>query len=385
MREPHSQIELSESALCNNLGFLREILKESAARLTAVVKGNAYGHGIETYIPLAQRCGLSHFATFSGDEAWRVFKITGGQVDLMIMGMMDDEEVEWAVENEVSFFVFDQQRLDLALKTARLCGKKARLHIELETGMNRSGIDEEDLFTAAKTLKEHPEHLRFEGLCTHFAGAENISNYYRVKQQRIAYRRLKRWFLQQGLVPEIEHIACSAAVVRYPETHLDLVRVGILQYGFWPSQEVLIEHLRAKEVKKNPLQPILTWKSRVMDVKRVAEGDYVGYGTSFLANKPMKICTVPVGYCHGFSRSLSNTGRVLIRGQRVAVIGMVNMNVITVDITDLDNVEKGDEVILIGRQGGNEITVSSFGDYSSQVNYELLTRLPDNIPRRVKP
>jgi alanine racemase len=158
---------------------------------------------------------------------------------------------------------------------------------------------------------------------------------------------------------------------------------GIVQYGFFPTKEVLIHFLEKSKLKEDPLKRLLTWKTTVMDTKQVKTGDFIGYGTSFMASQPMKIATIPVGYSQGFSRSLSNLGRVLIRGQRVPVIGIVNMNMMTVDITGLDGVEKGDEVVLIGKQGDLEIGVSSFSEFSNQINYEILTRLPADIPRKV--
>ena len=186
-----------------------------------------------------------------------------------------------------------------------------------------------------------------------------------------------------GLQPDKCHTACSAAAMRYPDTRMDLVRIGILQYGFFPSRELQVELNHKRGIPLDPLRRIISWKSRVMDVKYVGAGEFVGYGTSYLANADMKIATIPVGYSHGYSRSLSNQGRVLIRGQRVVVVGTVNMNMISVDVTQVEGVEKGDEVVLIGQQGELEISVSSFSEFSDQVNYELLTRLPRDIPRKV--
>jgi alanine racemase len=162
-----------------------------------------------------------------------------------------------------------------------------------------------------------------------------------------------------------------------------MVRIGILQYGFWPSKETLIQYLSKKSIKTDPLTQVLSWKSSIMSLKKVKTGEFISYGTSYLAQKDMKIALIPVGYAHGFSRNLSNQGRVLISGLRVAVIGMVNMNMLIVDVTANDNVKLGDEVVLIGSQGDLSITVSSFSEFSDQLNYELLTRLPGEIPRNV--
>lgn len=378
-----SYIQISRRALENNLAFLRARMGPGV-RISSVVKGNAYGHGIETFVPLAEACGIGHFSVFEASEAFRAKgALRKPETEIMIMGMIDDGQLSWAIENGISFYVFEAGRLQHALKAACRIGRPARIHLEVETGMNRTGFCKEGLHQAAKLLMEHPEHLWFEGLCTHYAGAESIANYVRVTLQRRNFNRISKWLQSRELNPHCYHTACSAAAMRYPPTRMDMVRIGILQYGFWPSQEVFIEYSSRLEDKHNPLQRLISWKSRVMDVRNVKAGEFIGYGTSYLANHDMKIATVPVGYGQGFSRSLSNQGRVLIRGKRVPVVGTVNMNCLTVDVSGLGNAEKGDEVTIIGRQGDMEISVASFGEFSNQLNYELLTRLPPDIPRIV--
>lgn len=380
---PTSQIEISKRALENNLRFLKEQMG-SDVLISSVVKGHAYGHTIEKFVPLAEACGMKHFSVFDANEAYRVKRAASNpETEVMVMGMIDSNQMEWAVENGVAFFTFEMERLEKALQAARRVKRPARVHIELETGMNRTGFDGYQLPEVAHMLRSNPEQLHFEGLCTHFAGAESIANYVRIKNQRRAFKNIYKWFLRQGLTPRLRHTACSAAAIRYPPTRMDMVRIGIIQYGFWPSRETFIDFSIRSGQTEDPLERLVAWKSKVMDIKRVKTGEYVGYGTSYLANEAMDIAIVPIGYAHGFSRSLSNQGRVLIHGKRVAVIGMVNMNMITVDVSQLDGVERGDEVVIIGRQGDMELTVSSFGEFSEQVNYELLTRLPLDIPRKV--
>ncbi len=377
-----SQIEISQSALKHNLDFIRNMIGDQVV-LSSVVKGNAYGHGIEEFVPMAEACGINHFSVFSTDEAYRVNKITKPDTTLMIMGMVANDELGWVIQNDVEFFVFDMDRLENAVRIARKQGKVANVHIELETGMNRTGFSSKEVPEVIQFIQKEIRHLRFKGLCTHFAGAESIANYHRVKKQQSVYNRMLKKFTASNLIPEYRHTACSAASIRYPKTQLDLVRIGILQYGFFPSREILIHYLAKAKEQVYPLQRVITWKSQVMDVKKVKAGEFIGYGTSYLANNDMKIATIPVGYGHGFSRSLSNQGRVLIHGKRVSVTGTVNMNMMSVDVTNIEGVKKGDEVMIIGHQGDMEISVSSFSEFSVQVNYELLTRLPAQIPRKV--
>ncbi len=377
-----SVLELSQSSLDTNISFLRKMFGKKV-RISSVVKGNAYGHGIEVFVPMAEKVGIDHFSVFSTEEAYRVSSTMTKDSEIMIMGMIDDSDIEWAIREDIQFWVFDLARLEFALKTARRIDVPARIHIELETGFNRTGFHEKEFNRLIVLLKKYEGNYVVEGICTHYAGAESIANYYRINQQIKRYNNFYKWFKEQGIHPLLRHTACSAAAVTYPQTRMDLVRIGILHYGFWPSRETLISYLNKQEQKIDPLKRIISWKSKIMSVKQVSTGEFVGYGTSYLAQRDMKIAVVPVGYSQGFSRSMSNHGRALVNGYRVAVIGIVNMNHLIIDVTDVPGVERNDEVVLIGCQGELSISVSSFSELSDQLNYESLSRLPRNIPRYV--
>ena len=377
-----SVLELSRESLNTNIEFLRKLFGKKV-RISSVVKGNAYGHGIEVFVPMAEKAGIDHFSVFSTEEAYRVASTLTRESDIMIMGMIDDTDLEWAIREDIQFWVFDVARLESALKTAKRIKIPARLHIELETGFNRTGFQEKDLPKVVELLKKEAGNYIVEGMCTHYAGAESIANYYRIHQQIKRFHNFHKWFKEQGIHPLIRHTACSAAAVSYPQTRMELVRIGILHYGFWPSRETLISYLSKLEQKNDPLKRIISWKSRIMSVKQVMTGEFVGYGTSYLAQRDMKIGIVPVGYSQGFSRAMSNHGRALVNGHRVAVIGIVNMNHLIIDVTDVPDIKRNDEVVLIGCQGDLSISVSSFSELSDQLNYESLSRLPRNIPRYV--
>lgn len=377
-----SVIELSKEALINNLTFLKKEMGENV-RISSVVKGNAYGHGIKEFVPLAQQCGMNHFSVYSADEALEVYKSLGKPSTIMIMGMAENEQLEWAVEKEIEFFVFDMERLKQAVEYSAKIKKPSKIHIEIETGMNRTGFSGKELLQVFKTLNENRDLLSINGLCTHFAGAESIANYVRIQKQLKVYNRIYKWFIKNGITPKYRHTACSAASMSYPKSRMDLVRIGIMQYGFWSSRETFISYINGMQDKSDPLQRIISWKSKVMSTKKVKTGEFIGYGTSYLAQRDMTIATIPVGYAHGFGRKLSNQGRVLINGHRVSVIGMVNMNLITVDISNIPETKKGDEAVLIGSQGDLTISVASFSELINQPDYELLTRLNRDIPRKV--
>lgn len=375
-------IELSQSALKHNVDFIRSMIGEQVI-FSSVVKGNAYGHGIEPFCRIAQACGIRHFSTYSADEAYRVYQATEGNIPIMIMGYVSPDELEWVIAHELDFFVFEKSRLDEAVRVSKQIGKKARVHLELETGMNRTGFPVRSLGKLLGKIEEEKRYLDFRGVCTHFAGAESVSNYFRVKNQQKKFRNVVRKLNTGQQAPPMIHAACSAATVRYPSTRYNMVRIGILQYGFFPSREILVYYLNKQKRYDYPLKRIITWKSRVMDIKTVKAGEFIGYGNAYFTNVPTKIALIPVGYAHGFSRALSNQGKVLIRGQRLNVIGIVNMNLLAVDVSQVPEVQKQDEVILIGNQGEAEISVTSFSDISNLLNYEMLTRLPHDIPRIV--
>lgn len=378
----NSLIELNRSAYQNNIDFLKKTFGKKVL-VSSVVKGNAYGHGVQEFVSMAFQCGVTHFSVFDVQEAKVVKNTLKDKATIMVMGLVQDEDMEWIIQNDVEFFVFDKSRLTKAMKTAKKLDKKAILHIEVETGMNRTGFDKNELNTVIALLKKEEQYLTFKGLCTHYAGAESIANYYRVDQQIKKFEEIYAIFCKNDQKPQIRHSACSAASIMFPQTRMDMVRIGIMQYGLWSSPEVFVTYVNSKKNKTDPLQRVITWKSAIMSIKKVNIGDFIGYGSSFMAKRKMKIAVIPIGYCHGYSRSLSNQGRVLIHGQRCVVVGSVNMNMMTVDITDIDMAKKEDEVVLIGTQKELSVSVASFSDFSNQLNYELLTRISKAIPRKI--
>lgn len=376
-----SHITLDRAALRSNWDFLRSYF--GGKKISAVVKGNAYGHGIEDYVPIAEECGVDHFSVFNAGEAYKVHSVAAPESTIMIMGALDDNDIAWAIQEGVEFYVFDMDRLEKAVEMSVQLGKKALVHIEVETGMFRTGFEAKLLPELIRKLKKYSSQLVLRGLCMHFAGAESITNYVRLKKQKAVFKKAIKTFGDAGVRPDIIHTCCSAAAVRLPDMQYDMLRIGIMQYGFWPSPEIMIEYLTRHKLVRSPLRRVLSWESMVMSVKNVPAAEFVGYGSSFYSHQPMRIAIVPVGYAHGFSRGLSNTGVVLINACRAPVVGIVNMNCVAVDITHIPEVKLHDTVTMIGRQGEHEISVASFGEMTNQLNYELLTRLPMNIHRYV--
>lgn len=378
-----SYIELNKSALINNVHFIKTLLP-STTQLSAVVKGNAYGHGIESYIPIAEEAGINHFSVYKIDEALRVFKTLKNKATILIMGFIDLDEMTWAIENEIEFFVYDDLRLLKSIEIAKKIGKKAIVHLEIETGLNRTGYQPKNINRLSTIIEDNKKFLNVKGICSHLAGAESISNYLRIKNQISSFNKSVKAFEKKGISFEQKHLACSAAIINYPKTKLDLVRVGIMQYGLWSSKETLMCYSSKYKTTTDPLKRVISWKSKIANIKEVKSGEFVGYGTTFMAEGSMKIALIPVGYSDGYSRSLSNQGRVLVNGVRASVVGIINMNSIMIDITLIPDVKIGDEVVLIGNQDEMDVSIASFSELSNLLNYELLTRIPSEIPRYIK-
>jgi alanine racemase len=377
-----STLNVYNRALENNIEFINKLVGEGPV-ISAVVKGNAYGHGISQVIESLERNGINHFSVYSSPEAKEALKNLSPGSTLMIMGFVCEDDYDWIIRNGVQFYTSNLYELNKAIEKAAEINTRARIHLDIETGMNRTGMVYKELKKAIPLIKSNQDRIEIIGTASHFAGAESVANYARIKRQFAMYRKRLKFLSENGIDPGIRHIASSAATIVYPETRLDLVRVGIMLYGYWPTRETFIHYNYRKKDKSDPLKRALKWYSQVVSIKEIQEGGFIGYGLSYQAQFPMRIMIIPVGYCNGYSRSLSNQGRVLVKGHNAPVIGSVNMNMIICDITNIEDVNIGDEVVLIGNQGEKEISFSSFAEMNNSLNYEILARLPQNIERKL--
>ncbi|MEK6479885.1 alanine racemase [Catalinimonas sp. 4WD22] len=378
-----SRIDLSLSALQNNVSFVRDKIGPDPI-ISAVVKSNAYGHGTKYFVSMLIKCGIKHFSVASSYEAQEVLKSCLPDCEIMIMGILYSRDLEWVIYNNIQYYVFDLERIHQSVEAAKRVGKKAVIHLEIETGGNRTGLPIEQMQEALDLIEANAEHIDFRGLCTHLAGAETLANHFRIRRQMIRYNEAYEMAQQRNVLPQLRHIASSAAGLTIPEARMDMVRVGIALYGLWPSPDVYNMHLvEINQVSDNPLHRVISWKTDIMHLKDVNEGEFVGYGTSYQALRDMKVAVIPLGYANGYSRSLSNKGFVLIHGKRANICGLINMNLFMVDVTHIEGTAVGDEVVLIGNQDNTSITISSFSDFANQLNNELMSRLPADIPRQI--
>lgn len=377
-----SRIELSQSSLKANFTFLRKYIGQDV-RISSVVKANAYGHGIHEFVPMAEKCGIDHFSVASSFEAEEVLEVCRDETRIMIMGILYDEDVRWAIEHGIEIYVFNYKRLPLVIEEARKLGTKAHIHLEVETGANRTGLERSEFSKCLNLMIKNQDQVVFEGLCTHFGGAETFANNFKIQKQHERFKEFYRLCRRKKYLPNYCHLGSSAAALSYPDARYDMVRVGVSQYGFWPSPDVYYYHLNqtGKNSEKG-LRRIFSWKTDIMDVREVKEGEFIGYGTAYQATHDMTIAVLPLGYSNGYPRGLSNRGQVLIRGKKAPVTGLINMNLFMVDVSHIPGVEVGDEVVLIGRQKNNVINVASFTQSTMLLNQEMMSRLPAAIPRR---
>ncbi|MEA3494618.1 MAG: alanine racemase [Bacteroidota bacterium] len=377
-----STIIIKTDAINSNVNFVKSLVGSSVI-LSAVIKGNAYGHGTSLMVNAFELAGINHFSVYSSPEAKDAFKAKSKNSTIMIMGVICKNDFLWVIKNNIEFYVSNLDVLKKAIEYSKKAGLKARIHIDVETGMNRTGVANKDLKKLTSIINSNLYYLEIIGITSHFAGAESIANHTRIKKQYSVFKKRIKYFENNNIFPKIKHLASSAATINYPDTRLDLVRVGVLLYGYWPTRETFINYVHRRKDKSDPIKRVMSWFSQVISIKNIPEGEFIGYGMSFQAQYKMKIMIVPVGYSNGYSRSLSNNGHVIVNGQKTAIVGSVNMNMIICDITNLENVNIGDEVVLIGKQDENEISFSSFAEMNNSLNYEILARLPKNIKRKL--
>ncbi len=374
-------VEVSDAAYAHNLGFFRRLVGPEV-ELSAVVKSNAYGHGVDLVAGLAARHGADSFCVHSLDEALGLRR-AGFEHDVLIMGPVPPERLDEAVAADFRLVVFHRQTAERLAEVAAAAGTAARLHLKLETGTHRQGIDDDELAWFESFLPARPE-LAVEGVYTHFANIEDTTRHDYAEGQLARFEAAVGRLRAAGIDPPRRHAACSAACLVVPRTRFEMVRLGISQYGFWPSKETFLSYkLQHEENDEDTLCPVLTWKTRISQVKDVPAGSHVGYGCTYQTTRASRIAVLPVGYADGYDRRLSNQAHVLVRGRRAPVRGRVCMNLTMVDVTDVPGVELEDEVVLLGAQGDQRVAADQLAAWIGTIHYEVVTRISPEVPRFV--
>ncbi len=356
------------AALAHNLSRIKQYLSPGC-EVMAVVKANAYGHGALETVQALTRQGIGRFAVASLDEGIAL-RQAGLSASILVLGALFEKQVSDLVAHRLTPVVSDGRILPSLAKAARTHPTPYPIHLKVETGMGRLGFSPEELLS----ILDNPilrSPLQVEGMMTHLADADGKDSIF-TERQLGAFRTVLEQIRERGVTIPLVHTANSAAIVRFPDAHYSLVRPGIMLYGY---------HILPATVPTPDLRPVLSLRTTIVQLRTIPRGGTVSYNGTFVAPRPTRIAVLPIGYADGYSRRLSHRGSVLIQGCRAPIVGLVCMDMIMVDVTDLASVQVGEIVTLIGQQGEESIWADEVADWIGTISYEVLCGIGSRVPR----
>lgn len=365
-------IHISKSAINHNFRTFRRLIGKNVL-LLGVIKSNAYGHGLVSMARLYEENNVDWLGVDSISEGnkLRHEKI---KKPILVLGYTQPENFVIASKKNISITISSFESLTALTKFR----KKIKIHIKIDTGMHRQGFLIDQVSEAVSQLKKIP-HVTVEGLFTHFASAKDPRDPSDTQKQIELFEKAIDIFKANGFNP-LCHAAATGGTINFPQSHFDMVRVGIGLFGLWPSPETKESKIKSKDFI---LKPVLSWESIVSEVKWVEKNEQVGYDYTEKLTIKSRLAVVPVGYWHGFWRAFSSKAFVIIRGTRCRVVGRVSMDMIVVDVTRLKNVAVGDTVVLLGKQKKEEISAEELSVFANTSPYEIVTRLNPLIKKIV--
>lgn len=372
-----SHIEINAANLEHNL---HQFAKLTQKKLMFVVKANAYGHGLKEVISIAKDIpSVGFYAVDSVEEALTVRGLDKNK-QILIIGWADNDQLKEIIANGFEMVAPSVEYLHEVQSIAKNLGKKAKVHLKVETGTSRMGMPPgqvTDILNHSKYIE--PARLQVTGLYSHFANIEDTTDHSFAQHQLKIFNDMLAKIDHRNL---LKHFSCSASALLFPKTYFDIVRVGISAYGFWPSKPTYVSYIE----KRNPpidLKPVLAWYSKVAQVKNLEKGDSIGYGLTYKAFDKARIVVIPVGYYDGYDRKLSNASTVFVNGVKAPVRGRVCMDMFMASVTHIGNVKQGDTVVLIGETGSEKISADDLAELAGTINYEIVSRINPLIPRVV--
>lgn len=366
-----TRVEIDLDNLEYNMNQIKSILSPSA-KICAVLKADGYGHGAVEIAQEIMGCGAAYIAVSFIDEALEL-RQSGVKVPILILGFTPESQFDKIIEYDITQTIYNTSSAETLSKLALKYNKKAKVHIKIDTGMNRIGFQANSNSLTKIASLFSLEGLEIEGIYTHFAKADEKDKTF-TKEQYKSFNEMANRLKQMGHDIPIKHVANSATVIDLPDMHLDMVRPGLILYGLYPSQEV--------QKDKLDLKPLMSLKTKVSHVKKVDRGRRISYGGTFVTKRESLIATLPVGYADGYSRLLSSKADVLIKGQRAPVVGRICMDQCMVDITDIkDKVQTGEDVVLFGKMGNKEILADELAHTIGTINYEIICGVSRRVPR----
>jgi len=363
--------EIDLDALRFNLNQLRG-MSDGKADILAVVKANAYGHGAVEVAKELENAGAGIFGVATTEEGIELRR-SGLSSPILVLAGTYPEEFEKVIENKLSPVVFDLEIARALDAQGKKAGQQIPVHLKVDTGMNRLGIPWREWEPALQVLQSL-RNLRVEGLMSHFSVAESEQpdDLSFTEEQRQRFQACVDSARRMGMQPRYIHLANSAANARLEPARFNLVRLGLMLYGLHPAPALQ---------SRVSLRPVLRWKTAILSLKRVPAGDPVSYGRTYSCKKESLIATLPVGYADGYNRRLSNRGEVLVRGKRAKIAGIVCMDLTIVDVSEISGVQVKDEVILLGKQGSEEIGAAEIAGWLETIPYEVLCAIGKRVPR----
>lgn len=364
-RPTYAEINLSN--ISANISAIKKFIPPKT-KFMAIVKANAYGHGAVEVSKTAEAAGADYLGVASLGEALEI-RSASVKLPILVLSETPHPYVERLIDAGISQTVYTYELAQALSDAAKQKNKDVRVHIKIDTGMGRVGVLPENAVSLVKKVALLP-NIILEGVFTHFAKADDPANGMTLMQFD-KFMGILREIKSSGINVPISHCANSAAMLLFPQTHLDMVRVGICMYGLYPSRPA---------AGKLTLKPALSFKTKVLYIKEVPAGTPLSYGATFITHSTTRIATLPVGYADGLSRGLSNKGSVLIKGKRYPIVGKVTMDMILVD-AGRDRIEVGDDAVLIGRQGTEEISADEIAGIDDTINYEVVCGIGKRVPR----
>lgn len=361
--------DISLDAITRNAEEIRKHLR-SGVKLAAVIKADGYGHGA---VPVAEALfeTADWFAVSNIEEALEL-RACGIKKPILTLGYTAPLQLEDAIRNDITLTLCDTEAAEEMSEAALRMGMTAKVHIKVDTGMGRIGFPAEEASAIQAAAASRLPNIKATGVYTHFARADERER----AATDLQYKKFTDFISileKQGVTGLLRHAENSAAILCMPEYQLDMVRLGISLYGMYPSGDVTPENIR--------LQPAMELKSHVAFLKTVPAGTAIGYNATYVTKETRRIATVPVGYGDGYPRALSNSGRVLIHGKSVPIVGRVCMDQMMVDVTEVPETKRGDAVTLMGRDGEEQITAEEIGALSHSFHYEMVCNVGKRIPR----
>jgi alanine racemase len=370
-------VEVDLGAVKNNIKQIKKFIGPNVG-VAAVIKSNAYGHGLIEVAKAAVEAGAEFLCVdniYEAKDAKRVVQ----SAKILILGGVESEDLPWVIKNNIRFGIYDLTFADKVEKAALKLKRKACVHIKIDTGMHRLGFDCDSAVESIKNINTHYKNIEIEGLWSHFADSGSRENKKYTDEQIKKFVRIIDEVEKEGIKIEYKHLCNSSGMISLPEARFNLVRTGIIIYGIFPS-----EYSKKQYQKKLKLRPAMSFKTRIVSLRELKKGERIGYGLTYRLKKDSQIAVLAVGYKDGYGRNLSNRGEVIIQNYRCPAVGRICMRMMMADVSSLKGVKLDEEAVLLGGDGRAKIEADEVAKKMDTIPYEIVVRIAESVPRVYK-